>query len=382
MNTRRFLPTTNSARLIWGIALFLVVYQVLFGFSPTVISWDTYGYYLYLPQTFIHDDLGIQDFSPIEAAMNGPVQSDTFYQAMKSDLGNWVIKYPIGLAIFYAPFFAIACLISWIGAYPIDGFSLPFQHMLTVGSLFYTILGLWFLRKILLYFYSDSVTSIVLIIIVFGTNYFHMHTRSHGMPHVYLFTAYAALIWFTIRWHNERKFWIAAVLGLILGLMTVSRVTEFIAIIIPLTYGLASPKDAIHRLKNARKYYKHFALAGLFFLVFVIPQLRYWKVFGGAWLYDSYQNAGEGLDFLHPYTLEFLFSYRKGWLIYTPIMFLALWGLFVAFKKKTPWKWTFLFLVLCFVFVASSWTTWWYAASFSQRPMVQLYPVLAIAIGE
>ena len=141
MNTRRFLPTTNSARLIWGIALFLVVYQVLFGFSPTVISWDTYGYYLYLPQTFIHGDLGIQDFSPIEAAMNGPVQSDTFYQAMKSDLGNWVIKYPIGLAIFYAPFFAIACLISWIGAYPIDGFSLPFQHMLTVGSLFYTILG-------------------------------------------------------------------------------------------------------------------------------------------------------------------------------------------------------------------------------------------------
>jgi hypothetical protein len=80
MKTARFLPASNSARILWGLAFFLVVYQVLFGFSPTVISWDTYGYYLYLPQTFIHDDLGIQDFSPIEGAMNGPVKSDTFFK--------------------------------------------------------------------------------------------------------------------------------------------------------------------------------------------------------------------------------------------------------------------------------------------------------------
>lgn len=381
MNLARFLPVSTSARVAWAIVFFLVVYQMVYGFSPTMISWDTYGYYLYLPQTFLHGDLGIHDYTPIESALNGPVVSGTFYQAAKSDLNLWVIKYPIGLAIFYLPFFLIGCFIAWIGNFPMDGFSLPFQYAMTAGSLFYMAIGIWLVRKILLHFFSEKVTCLALLFLVFGTNYYHMHTHSHGMPHVYLFTAYAALIWLTIRWHADKKLFHALGLGLVLGLMTVSRVTEFIAILIPLCYGIQSPKHFFQRIWRAWRVYKHLILAFLGFFLLLFPQLLYWKVFGGAWLYDSYRNPGEGLDFLHPHTLDFLFSYRKGWFIYTPIMLLAIWGLFRAFKEKTTWRWTFLGLVLCFIYVASSWTTWWYAASFSQRTMVQLYPVLAVPLG-
>jgi hypothetical protein len=373
--------TSLSARVLWGIAAFLVFYQFLYGFSPTVISWDTYGYYLYLPQALIHGDLSIQDYTPIEAALNGPVNSGTFYQAAKSDLGLWVIKYPYGLSVFYLPFFALASLVAWMGGYALDGFSLPYQYALTVGSLFFTLLGLHFLRKVLLRFYAEKVTVIVLLLIVFGTNYFHMHTRSHGMAHVYLFTGYAALIWYTIRWHAERKLWQAAVLGLILGLMTVSRVTEFIAILIPLGWGLGSPRHALQRIGRIFSLRTHFLLAGIGFFLFVFPQLLYWKILAGEWLYDSYRNPGEGLDFLHPHTWQFLFSYRKGWLVYTPLMIFALWGIYRSFKEKTSWNWAILAVTVLFIYVASSWTTWWYAASFSQRPMVQLYPLLALPLG-
>lgn len=376
-----WLPTSLSARVVWGICIFLLAYQLLYGFSPTVISWDTYGYYLYLPQTLIHGDLSIQDYTPIETALHGSVQSGTFYQAAKSDLGLWVIKYPYGLSVFYLPFFAIGSLFAWMGGYVIDGFSLPYQYALTAGSLFFTFLGLYFLRKVLLRFYSERITVIALLLIVFGTNYFHMHTRSHGMAHVYLFTCYAALLWFTIRWHTERKLWQAGVLGIILGLMTISRVTEFIAILIPLGWGLQSPQHAFQRLKRIFVFRQHFILAGMGFFFFVFPQLLYWKILAGEWLYDSYRNPGEGLDFLHPHTWQFLFSYRKGWLIYTPLMIFAIWGIYQSFKEKTPWRWTVLAVAVFFVYVASSWTTWWYAASFSQRPMVQLYPVLALPLA-
>lgn len=381
VNLRNFLPASFSARIVWGICLFLLLYQYLYGFSPTVISWDTYGYYLYLPQTLIHGDLSIQDYAPIETALNGPVQSGTFYQAAKSDLGLWVIKYPYGLSVFYLPFFALGSLFAWIGGYALDGFSLPYQYMLTCGSLFFTFIGLYFLRKILLRYCSERVTVAVILLIVFGTNYLHMHTRSHGMAHVYLFTCYAALIWFTIRWHAERKLWQATVLGLILGLMTVSRVTEFLAILIPLGWGLQSPRHAFQRLRSVFRLRWHFLLAGIGFFFFLFPQLLYWKILAGEWLYDSYRNPGEGLDFLHPHTWQFLFSYRKGWLIYTPLMVFALWGIYRSFKENAPWRWAILGVTVFFVYVASSWTTWWYAASFSQRPMVQLYPVLALPLG-
>lgn len=381
MNAAGFLPASLSARVVWGIALFLVVYQLLYGFSPTVISWDTYGYYLYLPQTLIHGDPGLHDMTPVNEALGNTVMSDTFYQAARSDIGEWVIKYPMGLAVFYLPFFLIGYAVAWIGGYPTDGFSLPFQHAVTIGSLFYTLLGLWFLRKVLLRFFSERQTVLVLLLLVFGTNYFHIHTRSHGMPHVYLFTAYAALLWFTIRWHEDRQKKHAFAIGIVLGLMTLSRVTELMAILIPLLYGLQSPAQLFSHLRTLLRNYKHLLIAGTVLIILVFPQLLYWKVYSGEWLYDSYRNSGEGLDFLHPHTVEFLFSYRKGWFLYTPLMLLSLWGLVQAFRKKSPWRWPVLTVFALFVYVAGSWTTWWYAACFSQRTMVQLYPVLALPLG-
>ena len=383
MTLSTFIPKTLSAKVVLSCALFLVAYQFMWGFSPSVISWDTYGYYLYLPQTIIHGDLGIENYEPVANALaSAHVESDTFYQAMKApNTGEWVIKYPIGLALLYLPFFLLATCFAWIGGYPVDGFSLPFQHAMTLGSMFYMLLGLWLLWKILKYFFSDRITAIVILLIVFGTNYYHIHTRSHCMPHVFLFTGYAALIWVTIQWYAKRTLKYAMAIGLVLGLMTICRPTEFIAILIPVFYGVTSLNHFYHRVLGALKWLKHILLAGLMIGILVFPQLLYWKVFAGEWLYNSYQNAGEGLDFLTPYTLDFLFSYRKGWLIYTPIMALAIFGIVRSAKSTPRWWWSATLFSIAYIYVASSWTTWWYAASFSQRTMVQVYPIMAIALA-
>jgi hypothetical protein len=382
MNRSLFIPKTLAGKTALFCALFLIIYQFLYGFSPSVISWDTFGYYLYLPQSIIHGDLGMENYETVANALASPnVDSATFYQAAKADTGNWVIKYPMGLAFLYLPFFLIALLIAWIGGYPMDGFSEPFQHAMTFGSLFYMVLGIWLLKKILTYFFKDNIAAITLLIVIFATNYFHIHTRSHCMPHVYLFTGYAALIWLTICWNNKRTLKNAVGIGFTLGLMTISRPTELIAVLIPALYGITSIRHIFSRLKNVFKWWKHFLVAGIVFAIVLFPQLLYWYVYAGKWLYNSYQNAGEGLDFLTPYTVDFLFSYRKGWLIYTPVMFLAILGMIRGFKSKQKWWWSVVIFSAMYIYVVSCWTTWWYAASFSQRTMVQVYPVMAIAIG-
>jgi glycerol uptake facilitator-like aquaporin len=84
------------------------------------------------------------------------------------------------------------------------------------------------LRKILREFFSETVTSIVLVIIVLGTNYFQLTAFEGMLSHNYLFTLYTFIVWFTLRWHREPKASTAAWLGLFLGLAILSRPSELV----------------------------------------------------------------------------------------------------------------------------------------------------------
>jgi len=112
-----------------------------------------------------------------------------------------------------------------------------------------------------------------------------------------------------------------------------------------------------------------------------LPQIIYWKLKTGSFLYDSYINPGVGLDILSPHIWDSLFSYRKGWLIYTPVMLFAILGFVTLYKKDRKWFWpvTVTFLV-CF-YIISSWSEWWYGAGFSNRPLITYYPLLLIPMG-
>ncbi|HEV7231931.1 MAG TPA: hypothetical protein VGO45_11415, partial [Bacteroidia bacterium] len=82
-----------------------------------------------------------------------------------------------------------------------------------------------------------------------------------------------------------------------------------------------------------------------------------------------------------PYTFEFLFSYKKGWLLYTPVMVFALLGFYRLYRKRKDLFYPAFVFTVVNIYVLSSWDCWWYAASFSQRPMVESYPLLALPLG-
>jgi hypothetical protein len=107
----------------------------------------------------------------------------------------------------------------------------------------------------------------------------------------------------------------------------------------------------------------------------------YWKVITGSFLFYSYANPGEGFDFLSPHTWHVLFSFRKGWLIYSPIMVFALAGFYFLYKKNRGLFWPMIIFFMLNLYVVSSWTNWWYAESYGQRALIQSYAVLAIPMG-
>jgi hypothetical protein len=372
----------SKSGLLCLATIILYTYLTFIYQNGNVLSWDVFGYYLYLPQTFIQNDPGIHDVSHVYDILNTYHNSPSFYQAHPVENGNHILQYPIGMAILFSPFFFIGHACAYIFGYPPDGFSTPYQISFLLGYLAYTILAVFLIRKLLLKFFTENTTSLTLLILFFGTNFYSIAIGAIGMPHMYLFVLFACVLLLTIKWHENPTYTTSFLLGAVIGLMTLCRPTEILIAVVPLLYGIKHVREIFPRIKLCfTSYFKYMLVACLAGFLIVLPQLIYWKIYAGRYLFYSYSNPGEGFDFFSPHTLNFLFSFRKGWFIYTPIMFLALFGFYKLYKDKSPWFLPTLIFVVINIYVLSSWSCWWYAGSFSQRPVVQSYPIMCILIG-
>ena len=85
-------------------ALVVVIVTATACFSPNIISWDTFGYYLYLPQVFINNDLGFSNLEQVQSIVDTYQNTGTLYQIWQTETGDWLIRYTSGQAVLFAPF--------------------------------------------------------------------------------------------------------------------------------------------------------------------------------------------------------------------------------------------------------------------------------------
>jgi hypothetical protein len=353
-------------------------------FPNNILCWDVFGYYLYLPLKFIYHDLGLLNDSILETINNKYHNTATFYQVLQFPDGHYVMKYSMGLAILYLPFFFIGHLIALLFHFPVDGFSAPYQYSIFIGGIIYSIIGIIFLTKVLRCFFKDIVVFFVVLIIVIGTNYI-VHITMYGQnanSHNYLFTAYVLILWYTIKWHETFKTKYIILLALICGITILSRPSEIVCLLIPLFWHITDFKSFKAKFQLLIKKKTHILLFGLIVISIGSFQLIYWKVFTGKFLYYSYcGNAGEGFEFFSPYIYQVLLGFRKGWLIYTPVMLFALIGFYFLYLKNREIFVVLIIYTICNIYIVSSWSCWWYAQCFSQRALIPSYPVMAILLG-
>jgi len=374
-------PILKAVLLV--IVLFIIINNLIF-FPSNILCWDVFGYYLYLPLKFIYHDIGLNDESIIHSILEQYNNSGTFYQAIKLPDGNHVMKYTMGLSILYSPFFFIGHIIAKLSGFAADGFSAPYQYSIFFGGIIYSVLAILVLSRVLIRFFSEQITAIVLIIVVFSTNYI-LHITMVGQnanSHNHLFLAYSLILWLTILWHKSHKLKHIVLLAIVCGLSILSRPSEIVCLAIPLLWGITDKKTFIQKIQILlRNYYQVLIFVAILAIIGSF-QFIYWKIQTGKFLYYSYGgNSGEGLEFFSPYLFKVLFSFRKGWLIYTPIMIFAIIGFIPMFRKNRA---IFLALIIYFIFnlyIVSSWSTWWYAQSFSQRALIPSYVVMAIPLG-
>ena len=165
---------------------------------------------------------------------------------------------------------------------------------------------------------------------------------------------------------------------MMMGLVKPSEIIVFILFIL---WGVTSRDSFKQKLVRLYERKGIILLVAGMCLVLALPQMIYWYLKTGYPIYDSYKNPGVGLDLFTPHIIKALFSYRKGWLLYTPVMVFSLIGFYFLYRNnKRMFMGLFGYWIVAF-YLITSWSEWWYGAAYSNRALIATYPVLAVSLG-
>jgi hypothetical protein len=360
-----------------GVLMFLSFNQIRKSYwDRMVITSDGFGYYSYLPAIFIYGDLQYTFFEKVyhQHLPHAPVA--TFCNDINGKKAN---KYFAGEALLLTPFFLVAHVLSHLLGYPPDGYSDLYQLFLALGAVFYLALGCYFCFKLLeLYTVPIEIIMFSIAVVVFGTNLFHYVAVEPSMSHVYSFAAIAGFIYFLKKYFGSQNkndlFKTALCFAIILLIRPVNGIIIFS---IPFLFGdgFSLKKTFQPIFQNKRAVITSIIIVAT--ICSIQPLLYYAQC--GKFVVWAYQ--GEGFNFLKPEILNILFSYKKGWFVYTPAAFIALLS-FIYISRKSKFEgislFAFLFLV---IYILSCWWQWQYGMSFGLRAFIDYYPFLALMIG-
>ncbi|MDP1799796.1 MAG: hypothetical protein Q8L81_00490 [Bacteroidota bacterium] len=363
---------TNLVIFITLIAITWVNFNIVRWQKGNIILHDVNSYYSYLPATFYEHDLTL---SFLEDSLNRKVE-EKYYWPNQDKHGNKVIKMTMGMALTYLPFFGAAHVYCKLFNEEANGFSDPYHFAVQFSSLFYFLIGLIFLLRTLKLYFNRKVIFITSLSIIFGTNIIYYLTNGAGMSHAATFAFVAAFIYYTIKWHGTQTFRSAFIIGFLGGIITLIRPINILVFIIFFLYDVNSIKEFIEKIKLLLKHYWQIAIIALLGVLIFLPQLIYWKWLTGSFFINSY--VGERFYFNNPHIIDGLFSFRKGWLIYSPIMIFSLIGFYYLKKNNKPFFTALLIFIPIYLYVVFSWWCWWYGGSYGQRPLIDIYPLLAI----
>jgi hypothetical protein len=365
---------SKSAVFVCTVIMVMSAFNLKKWTNPnTLIDNDVVSYYGFLPATFIYHDLTLGFTNHPPRDYRGK------FWPFQAPNGGKVLKYTMGLAILYLPFFTLGHLAAGIIGEVQDGYSPSYGFFLILGTIFYVSLGLILLRKILLRWFSDATAALTVLTVFVGTNLLQYSTNDPLMSHAYLFALNIVFLYFTLQWHSAPTWKNSLYIGLTAGIIVLIRPSDIVSLLIFVLYGIYSMKSLREKLLLLKQHLLKLLFMGVCVLVVFFPQLLYWKWNTDNWFFYSY--FGEKFYFSNPHIAELLFSFRKGWLIYTPIMVFSLLGLLLLKKYVKEFTLALPVFLIVNIWIISSWWCWWYGGGFSCRPLIDSYGLLAIPLA-
>lgn len=376
--THRFLEVTPF--------LLLLLYSVRKFSDFQYYTWgvDDAFYYSYLPSIFIDHDLDL--LNQYETSNLVDHLDKEFLETRTA--GGYVQNFfPVGLSIFWAPFFllghGIASLLNLIGfAVPLDGYSKPYTHAVGIGNIFYACAGLYLTYLFVSKYTSKIVSMISTAGILLATPYLCLFFKIYLLVSEPLSMALVAMLFFLVqRFENRLNPRPLFLLGLIWGLMTAVRLHNSLFGFLPAAFLILNAVDSYRKKEkdSIRDSLLSFCALILGAAAGFFPQMLVWRFLYGSWIVNV--AGGLLLWWQKPLILEMLFSARKGLFPWAPLLFISFVGMFLFARKEKKWGWTLIVIFFLNVYLNASQVDWWGSTTLGARRFVACSAIFVVGLS-
>jgi hypothetical protein len=362
---------------------------VLFLLSlPFLNPWvrgDGVGYYAFARAMLVQHNL---DFSQDWAHANESFKMARFDrqgddESIAGDqftaTGHLNNHFSIGPAILWAPFLLVAQGVAVVAKLPTDGFSRPYLLAMALGTAIYGFASLWISFRIARRYFPERWAFLATLGIWFGSSLPVYMYFNPSWSHAQSAFVVALFVWYWLRTRESRPLHKWFILGCLGGLMMDVYYTNAVVLLLPACDVIADYREAAHEGKDSGL---ATTLGGMAFSVALficfLPTLVTKKI-----IYGSYLNLGytEQWRWTSPAFLKVLFSSDHGFVVWTPVLALAILGLMVVVRRDWKLGLPLLSVVILYVYVIGCYQDWDGISSFGNRFFVSLTPIFLIGLA-
>jgi hypothetical protein len=425
------------ARHELGPALIIAVFMLLLPMStPRVVLSDEIQYFSYLRSLYFDGDLDFrneyQHFADIGLAFGDPA---VFNALLREDARNpnpetGLLRNvaPVGSAILWAPGFVLADLgvqlANAFGANIVrDGFSRPYIVAVCVMSAFYALLGLLLTYRVARRYSGDFAATVATLTVFLASPLVFYTFIAMPWAHANGFFLFALFLWLWGRefkqpgaiWQEprtknrepgdeskqgaeplwmlraQRPRWMWLLLGVVGGLMVLTREQLGLLLIIPAIEGAVAYIAMLrHRQWQAAAMLlgRHLAFLGALMLM-LTPQLVAYQVLNGrpapaATVGDKFRFAeiGPFNVLLSPHFFDTLLHPAHGAFLWSPVIALGLLGLFWLGRNDLLLAVLLLVGFLCQTYINGAFgTTWHLSRAFGFRRLIECTPIVVLGLA-
>lgn len=371
----------STKRLFFLVSVLLILLAVIVKSNRwdhpynRVINGDAKGYYAYLPALFIYHDLSYAFVDEMEKKYYPEDGSSEKHFRMEQPNGTVANKCFPGAAVFYLPFFVLAAIFSYLSGLPVDGYSVLFQWSVTASHLFFFLWGCHLLLNVMKRMNIDGYSRYgSIVFILFASNIYYYLVYDFTVVHIFGFFGCSLLIWLCHHYKQTREWKFIGWCIPVMALLLITRPTNLMMVLI---FPLFLSWEELKQLATPKNWKWSYFLAGAAIL-FTAPLM--WKLQTGNWLVYSYGE--ETMNLFRPHLIDYLFSYKKGWWLWSPFLFIAFaFGTVYFYRENRTKGMLFFFGITGIAYVFSCWWIWTFGMGFGQRPMIDFYPLLVVGLA-
>ncbi len=355
------------------ILFIFFIFFTLFFLTPWIHANDGAGYYSYVRSAFVDKDLNLQNEKEFfeQKFQVSAIQRDNF-------TGVYYSQYPIGTPLLWSPFYLMGHLFANSFGYDTDGYSFPYIYMINLGSAILGFLALLMIYNFCRKFFSKKVCFLSIITFWLSSSIFYYMYFEASLSHCASLFAVTSFIYYWYNTKNNRTYLQWFFLGLLSSLMLIVRYQNVFFMVLPLIFSLLYYLTVI-RKKDWKKMLNLFFKNVLYLMVFLIgliPQLLVLKYqHGYVFSAESHYHNSFTLIKASYNWINVLFSTNHGLFLWTPVIFISVFGLIYGIKinkNKETKKLIFAFLVAFSLqlLLISTITAWNGAQSYGHRMFI------------